>query len=138
MKKITNTLTIFGLFILTSFFTGCSTDININDYIDKNVSLKLVINKNDNSTGLTTSANFEIAVNSDKYKKLIHWGNENVSGWHWTPASYNADIFVGQGNFRLLQTLNGNGVVISFTDKDGKPRQYTKAINKGELDFLTK
>ncbi|HEY4799679.1 MAG TPA: hypothetical protein VII99_11425 [Bacteroidia bacterium] len=128
---------IFGLFILTLLLTGCSIDININDYIDKNAPLKLTIKKTDNSTGLTIADNFEIAVGSDKYKKLIQWGNENTDGWQQTPASYNPNIFVGQGKFRLLGFANGNGVVIRFTDKDGKPRQYTKTITQGELDFLT-
>lgn len=130
MKQIKRTLTIFGLLILTSVFTGCNTDININDYIDKNFSLKLSIGN--------PLDHVDILVNSDKYKRLVQWGNENLNGWQWTPASYIADIFVGQGNFRLLVLSKSNGVVIGFTDKNGKSRQYINKIKKGELDFLTK
>lgn len=130
MKNIKQFFKVFSLIIMTSFFNACTTGININDYIDNNAPLKLSIGN--------PLEHVDVLVNSDKYKKLIQWGNENVSNWQSTPASYNADIFVGQGNFRLLLFLKSNGVVIGFTDKDGKSKQYTKSINKGELDFLTK
>jgi len=130
MKQIKRTWTIFGLLILTFAFSGCNTAININDYIDKNSPLKLSIGN--------PLDHVDIAVNSDKYKKLIQWGNEHLNGWQRTPASYIADIFVGQGDFRLLLISKSNGVVIGFTDKNGKSRQYVNKINKGELDFLTK
>ncbi len=130
MKQIKRTLIIFGLLILTSIFFSCNPDININDYMDKNSPLKLSIGN--------PLEHVDIAVNSDKYKKIVQWGNENLKDWKWTPASYIADISLSQGNFRLLVLSNNNGVVIGFTDKDGKSRQYTKSINKGELDFLIK
>ncbi|AFD08628.1 hypothetical protein [Solitalea canadensis] len=107
MKKLNSFILVSGLFILTSSFSGCGTDININEYIDKNAPLKMTINQRDNSTGLTTSENFEIAVNADKYQKIIEWGNKNKDGWQWAPASYIADIYIGQGNFRMLYTLGG-------------------------------
>lgn len=137
MKDSKNYLLILGLSILTFLLSGCTTDININNYIDKNDPFGLTFNKKDSATGFTKSDHFEISVNSDKYKKIIQWGNENTKGWKWTPASYITDISIGQDNFRLLHTFGSNGVVIGFTDKEGKPRQYTKAIKKGELDFLT-
>jgi hypothetical protein len=127
-----------GLFILTSIFSGCRTDFNISEYINKRAPLKLTINKKNNSTGLTTSSNFEITVNSDKYQKIIEWGNKNTDGWKYTPASFIGDISVTQGNFRILYTLGSNGVVIGFIDKDNKPKQYSKTIEKGSLDFLYK
>ncbi|MCX6182408.1 MAG: hypothetical protein NT150_10810, partial [Bacteroidetes bacterium] len=108
------------------------------EYIDKNASLKLTINKKDNSTGLTTSEHFDIAANSDKYNQFVEWAQKNTDNWKWTPASYVADICVGQGNFRLLYSIGSNGVVIGFTDKEGKPKQYSKTIEKGNLDFLNK
>jgi hypothetical protein len=138
MRRIKTFFIVSGLFILTSIFSGCGTDFNIAEYINKNVPLKLTINKMDTSTGLTTSDHFELPINSEKYKKIIEWGNKNTDGWHSTPASYIADIYVGQGDFRMLYTLGSNGVIIGCTDKEGKPKQYSKIIEKGSLDFLYK
>ena len=131
MKEFKITLTIIFVLFIIIILTGCKTEININDYIDKNASLKFKI-------GRDSFEYTDIEVNSNKYKKLIQWGNENVSGWQMTPASYISDICVIQGEFRLLTSFNSNGVVIGFNDKNGKPKQYNKAIIKGELDFLAK
>jgi hypothetical protein len=128
---------IFTFLLSVTVFTSCNTTVNINDYIDKNATFTLTARKTDTITGLSTSDSFVVAVNSDKYKNIIQWGNENTNGWQTTFASYIADISLTQNNFRLLLTGN-NGVVIGFTDKDGKPRQYSKTINKNELNFLTK
>ena len=69
-----------GLIILTFFLISCKTDVNINRYIDKNTPLELTITTIDTTTGLSTQKNFEIAVNSVEYKKLIFWGDTNVNG----------------------------------------------------------
>ena len=138
MIRIRNYLSIIGLLILFSFLSACSIDININDYFDKNAPFNLAITKTDKSTGFSSTSNFEISVNTDKFKKIIQWGNENVDGWKWAPASYQLSICLGQGDFRLLSNLGSEGVVIGFTDKVGKARQYSKTIKKGSLDFLTR
>ena len=80
----------------------------------------------------------EIAPNSDKFIKLTQWAANNTTGWATAPASYVSEVFVGQGNFRLLYTSGTDGVVISFTDRENNPKQYSKKIKKGELDFLVK
>jgi hypothetical protein len=138
MEQIKNSTLIIGLVILTCFLISCKTDININHYIDKNIPFKLTITNTDISTGLTKQDNFEIAVNSVEYKKLMAWCDTNVNGWTQTFASYIPDIFVRQGNFRLLTIAKGTSVVVGFTDDNNKPRQYTKTIKKEELDFLSK
>ena len=124
--------------MLASIFSGCSLDLDVNEYIDENAPLRLTIKEKDDSTGLKTSDSIEIAVNSKKYKQLVDWADKNTGGWKWAPASYIADIYVGQGDFRMLYSLGSSGVVVGFTDKEGKPQQYTKPIEKGELDFLIK
>lgn len=129
-------LTLSGLFIMISVFSSCSTYINISEYINKNAPLKITINKKDNANGLTTSDHFEIAIHSDKFKKIIEWGNKNTDGWKSTLATYIADICVRQGDFRLLYTSGNKGVVIGFTDKEGKSKQYSKTRINGDLDFL--
>ena len=80
----------------------------------------------------------EIAPNSDKFIKLTNWTENNKTGWETTPASYVSEVFVGQGNFRLLYTTGTDGVVIGFTDRENIPKQYSKKIKKGELDFLVR
>ena len=138
MGKLKNISVVFGLIVLTSFFISCNTDIDINAYIDKNAPLKMTIYKKNSSTGFATSDNFEIAVNSNKYKKLIEWSNKNNEDWQPAPASYSANLFIGQGDFRLLTIGKGHNVVIGFTDKKGQSNQYIKSIKKHELDFLIK
>ena len=134
MQKNKKYLSIIGLFILNTFFYSCSKEININDYIDKNTALRLT----DNSNGITTLCVVEIAANSEKFKEIIEWGSMNEDGWQWTPATYLPGVSVRQGGFLLMRTKDGKAVVISFTGKDGKSQQYSKTIDKGELDFLTK
>ncbi len=125
------------IILLTFVFTGCSADIELKDYIDKSAPFQLIINQTDVETGLTTRKTIELIVNSEKWKKLIEWEENNKDGWQSSPASYIADISVIQGNFRLLYLRISSGVVISFIDKQGKSKQYIKTIPKGDLDFLT-
>ncbi|AII51174.1 hypothetical protein N008_04160 [Hymenobacter sp. APR13] len=117
---------------------GCEVDMNINDHIDKNAPLKLTVHKRNKKTGFTSSDSVEIAASSDKFKRLIEWGNNNISGWEYTPASYVKEISVVQKDFRMLYTTGSNGVTIGFTDAEGNPKQYQKMVNAKELDFLSK
>ncbi len=127
-----------NLFFYISFctLTSCNTNINFNEYIDKNLPLELRIQKNYLSADSTKTERLEIPSNSDKFIKLTQWAENNTTGWETTPASYVAEVFVGQGNFRLLYTTGTDGVVIGFTDRENNPKQYSKKIKKGELDFL--
>jgi hypothetical protein len=134
MKTIKNILLLPLLLVVM----GCEVDININDHIDKNAPLKLTVHKRSKKTGFTSSNSVEIAAFSDKYKKLIEWGNNNTSGWGYTPASYVKEISVVQKDFRMLYTTGSNGVTIGFTDAEGNPKQYRKMVNAKELDFLSK
>lgn len=120
------------LFILV----GCQKSIDMNNYINKNLPLDISMEKFDSISKLTTSTYSEIAVNTPKYLRLINWLDKNKSGWQSTPASYIGNIDVHQGSFNLLYSINGAGVVVSFNDKQNKAHQYSKTIQKGELDFL--
>ena len=128
-RQILQLFLFFNICILTS----CSSQININEYIDKNAPLKLKFDKIDSST-----EQLEIPVNSDKFIQLAQWADNNTTGWRSTPASYLLEVAVYQENFRLLFTTGKAGVVISFMDKENKPRQYSKKTKIGELDFLVK
>jgi hypothetical protein len=126
MKK---TFEIIVFLSLTFIFIGCKENIEICDYIDQKKPLELRI-------GNQFDCLDTINVNSEKYRHLINWGKGNKENWHSTSASYNADIYVGQGNFRLIYWHGKDKIVIGFTDRKGNPKQYTKRIRKGELDFL--
>lgn len=138
MKKLKIILTILiiilGLLILTFIISNQKSDININEYIDRNVPLKLKTEPID----LTGQNTFDIPVNSDKYEKIIDWGNKNTEGWTSTSASYVGGIYVGQNSFRMLYFPESNGVVIGFINNQGDPMQYSKTIKQGDLDFLDK
>ena len=133
-KQIRNLFFIINICALTS----CTTNINFNEYIDKNLPLELKIQKNYLSTDSTMPERIQIPANSDKFIKLTQWAENNTTGWKTTPASYVAEVFVGQGNFRLLYTTGTDGVVIGFTDREYNIKQYSKKIKKGELDFLVR
>lgn len=123
--------------ILTLAMTSCQTNLELNDVIDQKSPFNLTIRTVDPETGLSSNETEEIEVNSEKWIKLVDFAKNNMDGWQSTPASYIGDIYVSQGDFRLTHTNGSNGLVIAFTDKEGNPKQYTKEIDKGELDFLT-
>jgi hypothetical protein len=131
MKRTNIILIIISLLTIT----GCSTEINIEKYVDLDSTLTLTVNKTNDQTGLTESETRIIEPKSEQFKKLIEWGNNNLDNWKSTPASYNAKVAVTQKDFRLL--YNQDFVVIGFIDNDGKAQQYSKKVKKGELDFLT-
>jgi len=134
MKQILPTITL----ILTLAITSCQTYLEINDVIDQKSPFTLTIRTVDSETGLSSNETEEIEVNSEKWVKLVDFAKNNVDGWQSSPASYIGDIYVSQGDFRLIHTKGSDEVVIAFTDKEDNPKQYTKGIEKGELDFLTK
>jgi len=131
MKRTNIILIIISLLTIT----GCSTEINIEKYVDLDSNLTLTINKTNDQTGLTESETRKIEPKSEQFKKIIDWGNNNLDNWKSTPASYISKVAVTQKDFRLL--YNQDFVVIGFVDNDGEAQQYSKTVKKGELDFLT-
>lgn len=133
MRHLTWTIAL----LISSTFTGCQTDLDFNDVIDQKSSFILTIRTVDPETELSSNETEEIKVNSDKWIMLVDFAKNNMEGWQSSPVTYIGDIYVLQGDFRLIHTKGSNGIVIAFTDKEGNPKQYTKEIDKGELDFLT-
>ena len=125
------------LFSICWAFTGCQTDLDINAVIDENAPFTLTTRSVDPQTGLSASKTEIIEVNTEKWMKLVDFAQNNMTGWQSTPASYLGDVYVTQGDLRLTHTKGSNGVVITFTDKESNPKQFTKGIDKSELDFLT-
>lgn len=124
---------IIFLFSLLFVITSCTSEISIAEFVNPDFPLVLTINRRNND-GLTETDKKIIEPQSKKSKKLIGWCNRNSSGWENAIGSYKSKIYVTQNNFNLLYL--GNTVVINFTDKNGKQKQYSKAIENGELDFL--
>ena len=123
------------LFLILLFtIISCTSEIDVAKCIDSGLPMTLKINTEKN--GLTETKTKIIEPQSEKFKKFIVWCNSNSSGWKNAIASYNTNMLVTQNNFRLLYF--GNAVVIGFYDEYGKPKQYSKSVKRGELDFLFK
>jgi hypothetical protein len=116
---------------------SCQTDLDINSVIDQKTPFTLTIRTVDTTTGLSSTESEVIKVHSAKWNMFVDFAKSNMNGWKSSPASYIGDIFVSQGDFRMIYSQGWNGVVIAFTDKEGNSKQYTKEIDKEELDFLT-
>jgi hypothetical protein len=108
-------------------FVSCSQQIEISTYFDSSKPFQL------NSRTLPSQ---EISIESEQYQLFLDWLSKNNRGWHSSPASHHPDLSVTQGNFRLLFGKDSEGVVVSFTDKNGEPQQFAKSIKEGELHFL--
>ncbi|WP_146239307.1 hypothetical protein [Putridiphycobacter roseus] len=96
----------------------------------------LTINTTNSETGLTERNSQTLEVDSDRWKKIILWGQNNTEGWTPSLASHIGDVYVLQSNFRLIYSKGSKGVVISFTDKAGISKQYMNVIEKEDLNFL--
>ena len=122
---------------LSLAMTSCQTDLELNDVIDQKSPFTLTIRTVDPKTGLSSNETEELKVNSEKWIKLIDFAKNNLDDWQSSPASYIGDIYVLQGDFKLIHTKGTNGIVFAFTDREGNAKQFTKKIDNGELDFLT-
>ncbi len=133
MKQIISIITLILSLIVTSY----QTDLELNDVIDQKSPFTLTIKSVDSKMKLSSNETEKIEVNCEKWIKPVDSVKDNMNGWLSSPAYYIGDIYVSKGDFRLIHTNGSNGVVIVFTDKEGNPKQYTKGIDKRELDFLT-
>lgn len=120
------------LLIISLVNVSCHSKLNLENIIDQKSPFTL--------TTLDAETNhFEkekLEVNSEKHKKLINFIMHNEKDWKISKASYRNNINVTQNNFRLNYIKGSDWVVIGFTDNDNNPKQYSKNIKKGELDFL--
>jgi hypothetical protein len=124
-----------GLIISLLILISCETEIKLTDYINIDKPFSLTIREKDKTYNINDKQTIE--PNSEKYKELLKWGENNLTDWKSTPASYFVLIAVHQDNFHLLYYQEGF-VVVSFIDNEGKSKQYQKKIKPGELDFLLK
>lgn len=117
--------------------TSCHTDLDINEIIDQEAPFVLGTETVNPKTGQTTYTTEQIEVNSEKWIKLVAFAKNHMQGWQSSPASHLGNVYLSQGNFKLVYTKGSDGVVVVFRDQEGKPRQYINNIEHGALDFLT-
>ncbi len=114
--------------------TSCQSNLDFNNIINQKESFSLkILNQKNLNINLTK----EIKINSEKWIKFIDFLKNNKIGWQSNPASFNGNIHVSQKNFNFTYLESSNLVVINFLNNDRDSKQFTKKINKGELDFLT-
>jgi hypothetical protein len=120
-----------NLSLLLFLIVGCTQRIDINNHFDKTASFTVLISDTTNKN----TASFEVTTSSPKHARIVNWLKDNQNGWQTAAASYVGDIMIKQNKFALLR-LKNKGVMISFSDKEGKHLQYTKECDKEELEFL--
>jgi hypothetical protein len=128
--KHTEMKVILGIILLVLMFS-CRQDIKFEEIIKLDSDFELTIKQTDNN-------DFErilIDKDSDKIIKLKEWFKEHSDNWESSIASWaSPDISLTSNEFRFL--VFKNFVVIGFIDISGKPRQYTRTVDKMEFDFL--
>lgn len=136
--KITNNknhiLQLLFLILTLTTLISCKSEVSISDYLDKKSPLVLTQRAKIKNASFTSNNTKQILPNSENFLKFEKWCNQNKTGWQETNASYISNLTLLQNNFRLL-VLN-NAVVICFIDKQGTSKQYSKTINKDDLNFL--
>lgn len=132
LPAIANRLISIVLPLVFLMLAGCAREVRLTDYINIKKPLHLTITKSGN---FDTKREETIEPNSQKYNQLIHWGENNLRGWHSTPASFFVIVAVRQDKLRLLYYQEGSVVVI-LSDEKGNEKQFQKSKRAGELDFL--
>jgi len=122
------------VFLFLMIGVGCRHSFDFNTEMQKENGLFLTVHLSDQYT-LDSAKTVFLPKDSKKIETLATWFYKNRNGWRSSVASWAApDYFLSGKDFRLL--VYSNGVVIGFTDENGKPCQYTKAASKAELNFL--
>lgn len=132
MRKVISLLTL----VICVVIPGCRTAIQLPELITKQVPFNLSRRSYNSQTGLSNFETLTIEVNSHPWNLLTQFIHSNEKGWQKSQASYLGDAYVMQGDFKLIYTKGVNAVVLNFKDPKGKPKQFVKKIQAGELDFL--
>ena len=112
-----------ALLIATALILA-SCKINVDGILENQEPINIII------YGAGTSTQEYVLFKTDqKYKQFKSWVANNKDGWETTPASYVPSVIVKGSGF-TFNFLN-EGVIVNV---DGK--QYSKAVNKSEYDYL--
>ena len=136
IRNLKNILTVSWIIITVGSLTSCSTEIDIDDYVDNSKPIELIVKSKNDSVKFINRPKILLTADSEKFKKLIDWGTKNVDGWESAIASYvMADVYLIQDDFHFSYYKSGF-VILNFKDKEGNPRQVKKQVDQGDLDFL--
>lgn len=121
-------------FLLVIFTISCGQNLNFEDILKNEKQFELKVNPS-GDINLDSSLTTKINADSKIIDSLKTWFKNNPDNWESSIASWaTPDISLTSNDFRLL--IFKDGVVIGFVDKSGKQRQYTKATDKSEFNFL--
>ncbi len=124
----------FSVILFLIILISCGVEIRTDEIFNKESELRLQICLGDKYT--SDSSRIEILTkDSEKIAKVKEWFTNNPDKWKSSIASWApADISLIGKDFRLL--IYKDGVVVGFTDKEGKQRQFTRQTDKSDFDFL--
>ncbi len=122
-------------FLLLIFTISCGQNPNFAEILKSEKQFELKFNLS-GDIYLDSSLTIRINADSKKIADLKAWFKNNPDNWESSIASWaTPDIFLTSNDFRLL--IFNDFVVVGFVDKSGKQRQYKKAADKSEFNFLT-
>jgi len=123
-------------FLLLIFTISCGQNLDFIEILKNEKQFELKVNPNGNLS-LDSSLTTKISADSEIISNLKTWLKNNPSYWESSIASWaTPDISLIGSDFRLL--IFKDFVVVGFTDKSGKQKQYTKGTNESEFNFLTR
>lgn len=132
MRQTSNLILILVI-LMTAI--GCQKRFKLIEVVDESKPI-ILISRNVN----TKSELFRmdtLQVNSDKWNGFVQIAEIDSGNWEPVFTSFNSDYYIKQNNFTLLFWKDGQFVVVNFIDENGKVKQLSKRITKGEYDFLS-
>ncbi len=130
-NKTTMRISTLGLFLMIMTIS-CAQIFDSNELFKNETVLKLNIHQTD-SVFIDNSV--DLRMDSPKAKELRNWIDNNKTDWKSSIASFaQASISVIGDDFRML--IFKDFVVIGFTDKKDKQRQFTKQSDFNDFEFL--
>lgn len=125
------------LVMLTLLVISCSSEIEAIKHLDPEEAFTLHYSP-PGVSDVSSIKDVEIAIDSEKHKRLIAWFESNAEGWQRQPniISYNIEVMVSQKDLALLYWLNGKSAVLLITE-GVETKEYAKELKPNELNFLT-
>tara|TARA_R110002050_G_scaffold300321_1_gene469156 strand:- start:318 stop:722 length:405 start_codon:yes stop_codon:yes gene_type:complete len=122
-------------FVLLIFTISCGQNLDFEEILKNEKQFELKVNPNGNLS-LDNSLTTKINADSKIIANLKTWFKNNPDNWESSIASWaTPDISLTGNDFRFL--VFKDFVVVGFTDKSGKQKQYTKNSNETEFNFFT-
>lgn len=115
---------------------SCTKTIDLSKLVNSNQPIYLSQIRNDSSIDQSLIIFHDsILPNSDRWNKLIAWGEQNHTGWKTDIASRNCGTFLRQNELTMCIGSKSDFVMIQYNENH-KGKQLVKNIEKGSLNFL--